>query len=233
MLIFDRPTTQATARLLDESESQFQKSNESAHSVDTIVPSQMSILTSQRDSSTSIHSQATIRSRRLDFENRLFTSKVYMRNCKNLMIKELSKARTTFRRKDTATGADRDVVDWEAIRGQLEADSLLATNSEKSIGGSEAVKDNQNNYNVNLADSPYYLKSEPILPEERKSSMEQRVDIITESGFGERLSWHSPPRSVLKPGSVSELTEMGHRKRKSYTRSPDPELGPFEQSLYK
>ena len=60
-------------------------------------------------------------------------SKVYMRNSRNVMIKELSKARMSFKGKHIATANGQTVADWEAIRDRLESDSLLATSNEVSI----------------------------------------------------------------------------------------------------
>ncbi|KAF6241417.1 hypothetical protein HO173_000127 [Letharia columbiana] len=85
-------TPQARAKLPEQSETQFQKSYESAYSVDSVVPCRMSVSTSQRDSYASGQSQDTIEYRPLSFEKRLFMSKVYMRSSKNVTIKELSKA---------------------------------------------------------------------------------------------------------------------------------------------
>ena len=133
ILTSPRPTAQARTKMLQESENQFQKSNESAYSIDSIVPSRTSISTSQRDSYASGQSQDSIEYRRLSFERRLFMSKVYMRNSRNVMIKELSKARMSFKGKHIATANDQTVMDWEAIRDRLESDSLLATSNEVSI----------------------------------------------------------------------------------------------------
>ena len=130
VLTSPRPTAQARTKMLQESQNQFQKSDESAYSIDSIVPSRRSISTSQRDSYASGQSQGSIQYRRLSFERRLFMSKVYMRNSRNLMIKELSKARM---RKHIATANDQTVTDWEAIRDRLESDSFLATSNELSI----------------------------------------------------------------------------------------------------
>ena len=93
ILTSPRPTAQARTKMLQESETQFQKSNESAYSIDSIVPSRRSISTSQRDSYASGQSQDSIEYRQLSFERRLFMSNVYMRNSRNVMIKELSRAR--------------------------------------------------------------------------------------------------------------------------------------------
>lgn len=87
-----RLTPQTRAKLPEQSETQFQKSYESAYSVDSVVPSRMSISTSQRDRYASRQSQYTIKYRPLSFEKRLFMSKVYMRSSENVMIKELSEA---------------------------------------------------------------------------------------------------------------------------------------------
>ena len=104
------------------------------------MPSRMSVSTSQRDSCASGQSQDTIEYRRLSFEKRLFMSKVYMRNSKNVMIKELSKAKTSFKRKDIVTATSETVTNWEAIRDQLEADSLLTTGYEVPIIENETIR---------------------------------------------------------------------------------------------
>ena len=126
--------------MLRESESQFQKSDESAYSIDSIVPSRMSISTSQRDSYASGQSHDTIEYRPLSFEKRLFMSKVYLRSSKIVMIKELSKAKTSFIRKDTAAMRDQTISDREAIRDGLDRDSLLATSYGMSINDSPPIK---------------------------------------------------------------------------------------------
>lgn len=110
ILIMSSLTPQARAKLPEQSETQFQKSYESAYSVDSVVPSRMSVSTSQRDSYASGQSQYTIEYRPLSFEKRLFMSKVYMRNSKNVMIKELSEADLFSKRKDTATETDQTVT---------------------------------------------------------------------------------------------------------------------------
>ena len=51
----------------------------------------------------------------------------------SVMAKELSKARLGSKRKYGATIADQTVNNWEAIRDQIEADSLLAVSCEVSI----------------------------------------------------------------------------------------------------
>ena len=140
ILTSDRPTPQATAKLLQESETQFQNSDESAYSIDSIVPSRNSVSTRQRDSYASGQSQDTVKYRRLGFEKQLFMSKVYIRSAKDLMVKELSKARTRSKRKGPATVNDRTVTDWEAVRHELEADKLLATSYDTSINDNELIE---------------------------------------------------------------------------------------------
>ncbi|CAD6589931.1 MAG: hypothetical protein ASARMPRED_004323 [Alectoria sarmentosa] len=134
------PTPQARIKLLQKSETQFQKSAEGAYSIDSIVPSRMSVSTSPRDSYSSGQGQDPIDYRPLGFENWLFTSKVYMRTSKNMMIKELSEARTSFNRKQTAKITNQTVVDWEAIRDKLEADSLLAASCDVSVHDDETIR---------------------------------------------------------------------------------------------
>ena len=126
--------------MLRESEPQFQKSDESAYSIDSIVPSRMSISTNQRDSYASGQSHDTIEYRPLSFEKRLFMSKVYMRSSKTVMIKELSKAKTSFKRKDTAAMKDQTMSDREAIGNGLDRDSLLATSYGTSFNNSPPLK---------------------------------------------------------------------------------------------
>ena len=103
----------------------------------------MSVSTSQRDSHASVQSQDTIEYRRLSFEKRLFTSEVYMRSSKKVMIRELSKPKQSLKRKDTATatatGAENIVMNGEIIRYELEADSLLATSYNVSTNDNEHV----------------------------------------------------------------------------------------------
>ena len=106
-------------------------SSASVCSISSIVPSRMSKSTSRRDSCASGQSQGTIEDRRFAFEERLFASKVYMRNTKILMINELSKARTGFKRRNTATATDHSVTDLTTIRSKPDADSLLATHHDK------------------------------------------------------------------------------------------------------
>ena len=83
-LIISSPTIQAIAEMLQQSQEQFIKSDESAFS---IVPSRMSsrfslstIQTSDRDS---VRSSASLVYRRFSFENDLFTARVYKRNYRN------------------------------------------------------------------------------------------------------------------------------------------------------
>lgn len=110
----------------------------------------MSVSTSRRDSYGSIWSQDTIEYRPLTFEKKLFMSKVYIRSSKNVMFKELSKAKISFKPKATAgagagpTSTNQAATDWEAIRDQLEADSLLVTSCDVSINDNETIKSYDN-----------------------------------------------------------------------------------------
>lgn len=113
----------------------------------------MSVSTSQRDSCASGQSQETIGYRPLSFEERLFTSKVYMRNCKNMMIKEMSKAKIKLKPNSTATATAQISTDWEAIRDELESDSLL-TSCEVSINDNETIR------------CQHFIDSRPRLSEE-------------------------------------------------------------------
>ena len=63
-----------------------------------------------------------------------------MRNCKNVMAKELFKARLGSKGKVEASKADQTAKNWEAIRDQIEADSLLARSCEESINDTDTIK---------------------------------------------------------------------------------------------
>ena len=80
-LTISSPTAQGTAELLQQSQKQFIKSDESAFS---IVPSRMSsrfsLSTIQTGDPNSVRSSASLEYRRLSFENDLFTARVYKRN---------------------------------------------------------------------------------------------------------------------------------------------------------
>lgn len=67
------PTPQARANLLRKSEDQFRKSDESAYSVDSIIPSQLSTFTGRRHSLDN-SSQGSTEYRPLSFEKKLFMS---------------------------------------------------------------------------------------------------------------------------------------------------------------
>ena len=69
--------------------------------------------------------------RPLSFENKLFTSRVYIRYSKNMMFKRVFKLRsqTTAEPSDTV----QPVPSWESIRNELDADSLLPSSREVSI----------------------------------------------------------------------------------------------------
>ncbi len=188
MLSFSRPTPGARAQLLQESESQFQKSNESAYSADTIVPSRNSVTTSQRDSYVSDQSQDTIEYRRLSFEKRLFMSKVYIRSSKDTMIKELSRARIAFRRKDTATATDRTIKNWEAIRDQPAADSLPNPSYDVSVNTEERI--NSHTYSQSTA----------------RFFDESKVSHMTGMTFDEHIIWAYKQGDSLQ---VQRLIERG------------------------
>lgn len=189
ILTSSRPTPQARTKMLQESDPQFQKSNESAYSTDSIVPSRMSISTSQRDSYVSGQNQGTLEYRRLSFEKGLFMSKVYFRSSKNVMIKELSKAKMGFKRKDTATVNDQDITDWEAIRDRRERDSLLATSYEVSINDSPSI-------NPHI----YSQQSRPRL------SVEDKITSLTGMTLNEELIWACRQGNYLQ---VKRLADWG------------------------
>ena len=67
-------------------------------------------------------------------------SKVYMRNCKNVMAKEIFKARLGSKPKVGVLIADQTTKNWEAIRDQIEADSLLANSCRESIDDTDTIR---------------------------------------------------------------------------------------------
>lgn len=73
-------------------------------------------------------------------------SKVYLRSSKKVMVQELCKAKLSFKPKATAgpgpgpTSTSQIITDWEAIRGQLEQDSLLATSCDVSINDNGTIR---------------------------------------------------------------------------------------------
>ena len=73
-------------------------------------------------------------------------SKVYIRSSKKVMVQELFKAKPSFKPKATAgpgpgpTSTSQTITDWEAIRGQLESDSLLATSCDVSMNDNETIR---------------------------------------------------------------------------------------------
>lgn len=76
-----RPTPQATTNLLQQSEKQFMKSDESAFSiVPSGLSSRLSVSTDQTGDRDSIRSSASMAYRWLSFEDDLFTARVYKRN---------------------------------------------------------------------------------------------------------------------------------------------------------
>ena len=88
MLTLSSPTPKARADLLQKSEEYFRKSDESAYSIDSIGPSNLSSSTDQRKNLAS-SSQGSLEYRALSFDNILFMSKAYVRNSKNMMVKNV------------------------------------------------------------------------------------------------------------------------------------------------
>lgn len=149
----------------------------------------MSVSTSRRDSYGSIWSQDTIEYRPLTFEKKLFMSKVYIRSSKNVMFKELSKAKISFKPKATAgagagpTSTNQAATDWEAIRDQLEADSLLATSCDVSINDNETIKSYDN------------TESRPSFSEEvnaidvPSTTFVEELMLVCEQGDTSKIEW--------------------------------------------
>ena len=137
MLTYSSPTPKARAKLLRKSEDQFRRSDESAYSIDSIIPSQLSLSTNQRHSLVS-SSQGSLEYHPLSFENKLFMSRVYMRKSKSMMIKKLFRVRVQSKEK---TGKRiQPIPTWEDIQSDLEADSLLPSSEEISVRDSETVR---------------------------------------------------------------------------------------------
>lgn len=137
MLIYRRPTPKARASLLSSSEDQFRKSDESAYSIDSVIPSQLSVSTSQRHSLTN-STLESLEYHPLSFEDKLLMSKVYIRNSKNMMIKKIFKIGSQS--KEKGKGLIQPVLNWEAIRNELDADSLLCSSPDLSIQDDDTIR---------------------------------------------------------------------------------------------
>lgn len=116
-------------------------------------------------------------------------SKVYIRSSKDVMVKELSKARTRSKRKGPATVNDRTVTDWEAIRHELEADKLLATSYDISINDNELIESRTS-----------YTQSRP------RPFMENKIASLTGMTLDEELVWACQQGNNLQ---VKRLADRG------------------------
>ena len=116
-LICQSPTPKARAESLQKSDDQFRKSNASAYSV---IPSQSSSFSEERNKS-EISSQRSLEYQPLGFEHVLFTSKVYTRNTKNIMIEKIRK----FRDRSKGKFRVQSVPTLEATQNEHNAESLL------------------------------------------------------------------------------------------------------------
>lgn len=114
------PTPKARATMLQESNDQFRKSNESAYSSGSIILSQQSSSTNQRYSFEST-SQESLEYRPLSFENKLFMSKVYIRNSKNLIAGKIH----GFRGWSKGKKRIQPLPSLEAIRNELDAETSI------------------------------------------------------------------------------------------------------------
>ena len=140
---FFSPTPKARANLLRDSEDQFRKSDESAYSIDSVIPSQLSLSSSKRHSLAS-SAHASIEYQPFSFDKKLFLSRVYTRNAKNIMIKKIFKSRIQ------AGGKTKETLmpNWEAIRSDLEADSLLPSSHEASSADNESLRPSSYHENI-------------------------------------------------------------------------------------
>ena len=116
-LICQSPTPKARAESLQKSDDQFRKSNESAYSVISSQASSFSKESIRSESS----SQRSLEYRPLDFEHVLFTSRVYTRNIKSMMIEKIHKLRDSSKDKFSL----EPVPTSEATRHEQNAQSLL------------------------------------------------------------------------------------------------------------
>lgn len=109
-----RPTPKATTSLLQQSEKQFMKSDESAFS---IVPSRMSSrLSMSTDQSTghrdSISSYTSMVYRQLSFEDDLFTARVYKRNYRSLRLQRFWKQRPINSHQTITSRDEKSKIVW-------------------------------------------------------------------------------------------------------------------------
>ena len=141
-------------------------------------------------------------------------SKVYMRSSKKVMIKELSLAKTSPKRRFPVTETDQMVTDSEAIRDQLEADSLLDTSCEASI------KDNETNRYETLSESRPHLFEEnsdssaaSMTSDEELILACQQGDSLQIKGLIDRgLDLHAPLKKTRYSGlkSIHVAAMHGH-----------------------
>lgn len=116
-------------------------------------------------------------------------SKVYLRSSKNVMLRELSKARISFKPKATAgarprpMSTDQAVTDWEAIRDQLEADSLLATSCDVSINDNETIR----SYNSSESRPP--LSEEVSAVDVLSPTLVEELILACKEGNTSKVEW--------------------------------------------
>lgn len=101
------------------------------------MPSQLSLSTNQSHSLVS-SSEGSLVYHPLSFENKLFTSKVYMQHSKSMMIKKLFRVGT--KPKEKARVNIQPMLNWEDIRSDLDADSLLLSSEEVSVQESGLIR---------------------------------------------------------------------------------------------
>lgn len=106
--------------MLQESDEWFRKSNESAYSLGSIILSQQSSSTSQRYGFESTN-QGSLDYPSLSFENKLFMSKVYIRNSKKLIIEKIYGLREWSKGKKKI----QPLPSLEAIPNELAAETSI------------------------------------------------------------------------------------------------------------
>ena len=201
----------------------------------------MSASTGRRDSYVSDQDAAIVQSHRSSFEKGLFMSRVYMRNCKNVMAKEIFKARLGSKRKVGVTTADQTAKNWEAIRDQIDADSLLARSCEESINDTDTIKsytnsDSRHRFSEEIVRNQ--IEGESLLARSSEGSINDNntirshVSAKSRHRYSEELIAPSVSGAIFE-NELIQSCEQGdsHQTKWLAVRGADPHA-PFRQGPY-
>ena len=157
-------------------------------------------------------------------------SRVYMRNCKNVMAKEIFKARLGSKRKVGVTTADQTAKNWEAIRDQIDADSLLARSCEESFNDADTIKSHTN------SESRHRFSGESVCDVIEGDSLLARG---SEGSFNDNNNVPLIPDTPFRRSARAQGTIRSHTDSESRQRcfeeliTPSASGGIFENELIK